>query len=73
MDSVAQRLHLLPDQGVDESRPLEYKSSGRGDDLLVHSDTVGLLDAGSSLPSSFIQGHPLTKHMIDWRSFQSCS
>lgn len=57
MDSLAGCLHLLPDQSVDESGSLEYKSSSCGDDLLVHSAPVGLLDIGSSLPSSFIQGH----------------
>lgn len=57
MDSLAERLHLLPDQSVDESGPLEYKSSSCGDDLLVHSAAVGFLDIGSSLPSRFIQGH----------------
>jgi hypothetical protein len=35
MVSLAKRLHLLPDQGVDESRPSECKGSGRGDDFLV--------------------------------------
>jgi hypothetical protein len=34
----------MPDQGVDESRPSECKGSGRGDDFLVHSDTVGSLN-----------------------------
>lgn len=55
MDSLAERLHLLPDQSVDESGPLEYKSSSCGDDLLVHSAAVGFLDIGSSWPSRFIR------------------
>lgn len=57
MDSLAQRFHLLPGQSVDESGPLEYKSSCCGDDLFVHSAAVGSLDIGSSLPGRFIQEH----------------
>lgn len=57
MGSLAERLPLLPDKSVDESGPLEYKSSGCGDDLLIHSAAVGFLDIESSLPGRFIPGH----------------
>lgn len=60
MVSLAKRLHLLPDQGVDESRPSECKGSGRGDDFLVHSDTVGSLNIRDPLPCSFIWSPQLT-------------